>query len=262
MSVDVARLDLRMRRRSLIGYSVGMAIYAFVIVAIYPAFENDTSLNEFTRNSSTIAALFGVSGSLTTSSGWLNANLYGNFVPLIVLLLTIGYGASCLAGQSEDGSLALIVTLPVSRRRIALQKFATMSVQALVVSLVTALCVVAGRGFDLTVDTANLAGVTLGVVLLGVDFGLLAMVVGALTGSRGSALGITASIAAAAYLISSLAPVVRWIHPARFASVFFYAVGDGQLLHGLRAAHAAVLIGVAVALLLAVFAAFDRLDVR
>ena len=90
-----------MRRRALIGYTLGMAVYALVIVALYPSFKNDTSLNEFTKNSSTVAALFGASGSLTSSSGWLNANLYANFVPLIVLLLTIGYGASCIAGQTK-----------------------------------------------------------------------------------------------------------------------------------------------------------------
>ena len=149
MSADVAFLDLRTRRRSLIGYAIGMAVYAFVIVALYPAFKNDTSLNQLTKNSSTLAALFGATGSLTTSSGWLNVNLYANFVPLIVLLLTIGYGASCIAGQSEDGTLGLIATLPISRRQIALQKFATMSLQALTIAVVTAFCVVAGRGFGL-----------------------------------------------------------------------------------------------------------------
>jgi ABC-2 type transport system permease protein len=47
MSADVALLDLRLRRRSLIGYAVGMGVYGFVIVALYPTFKNDTSLNQF-----------------------------------------------------------------------------------------------------------------------------------------------------------------------------------------------------------------------
>jgi ABC-2 type transport system permease protein len=262
MPVDIILLDLRMRRRALIGYTVGMAVYAFVIVALYPTFENDTSLNQFTKDSSTVAALFGASGPLTSSSGWLNANLYANFVPLVMLLLAIGYGASCIAGNDEDGTLGLIATLPVSRRGIALQKFATMSVQALPVAIVTALFVVVGRGFHLEVGTGNLAGITAGVLLLGIDFGALAMLVGAVTGSRGTALGVTSAIAAMSYLISSLAPVVSWLRPARFGSLFFYAVGDNQLVHGLRAPSAAVLVGAGVVLLLATVAAFERLDVR
>ena len=200
MSADVALLDLRLRRRSMIGYAVGMGVYGFVIVALYPTFKNDTSLNQFSQGGSTVAALFGANGPLTTPTGWLNANLYANFVPLIVLLLTIGYGAACLAGQDENGTLGLIVTLPVSRRRVAAQKFAAMSLLAVPVTIVTALCVVAGRGFDLTVSSRGLIGVSLGVLLLGIDFGALTMLIGAVSGSRGTALGVSSALAAASYL--------------------------------------------------------------
>lgn len=261
-SVGVTSLDLRLRRRSMYGYMIGMAAYALVIVALYPSFKNDTSLNNLTEDDSTVAALFGATGPLTTPPGWLNANLYANIVPLIVLLLTVGYGASCLAGQDEEGTLGLIAALPLSRRRIAVQKAAAMVVLTVPVSVLTLLCVLAGHWFDLTLGTGGLVGVTLGVLLLGVDFGAIAMLIGAATGSRGTAVGITSALAAAAYLISSLAPVVPWLHPARFASPFFYAVGDGQVSHGLSLAWAGVLVGIAVAALTACLAAFERLDVH
>ena len=262
MSGDVLLLDLRLRRRSLIGYTLGITVYAVVVVALYPAFKNETNLNQLTDNGSAVAALFGANGPLTTPTGWLNANLYANFVPLIALLLAIGYGASCLAGQDEDGTLALVATLPLSRRAIVAQKAATMSLQAVPVSLATLLCVLLGRGFDLPITAAGLAGVTIGTVLLAIDFGALAVLVGARTGSRGAALGIASTVAAAAYLISSLAPVVPWLHPARFASPFFYAVGDGQLSRGLSVVDAAVLLAVGAALTVAAVAAFERLDIH
>ncbi|MFZ2174975.1 MAG: ABC transporter permease subunit, partial [Rhodococcus sp. (in: high G+C Gram-positive bacteria)] len=164
MFAEVTRLDLRLRRRSLIGYTVGVALYAFVIVALYPTFKDDSGLNAFTEGNSTMAALFGASGSLTTSSGWLNANLYANFVPLVVLLLAIGYGASCLAGQDEDGTLGVIATLPVSRLRILAEKFVALCVTTVPVALVTALFVALGRSFELTVDLGHLTGITAGVL--------------------------------------------------------------------------------------------------
>ena len=262
VSADVALLDLRLRRRSMYGYAIGMALYAFVIVALYPSFKNDTGLNKLTETDPTIAALFGASGPLTTPPGWLNANLYANFVPLVVLLLTIGYGASALAGQDEDGTLGLVATLPVSRRDIALQKAATMVLQAVPVSVATLLLVLVGRAFDLTVGAAGLLGVTVGALLLAVDFGAVALFVGAATGSRGTALAVTSTLAAAAYLLSSLAPVVDWLHPARFASPFFYAVGDGQVTRGLSVLDAVVLLAIAAAATAACVVAFDRLDVR
>lgn len=259
MSTEVTRLDLRLRRRSLIGYSLGMAVYVFVIVALYPTFKDDTSLNQFTEKSSTVAALFGASGPLTSPTGWLNANLYGNFVPLIVLMMTIGYGASALAGQNEDGTLGVLASVPVSRHRLVVQKFAAMCLLAIPVAVATMLVVLVGRAFDLPVGYGHLVAITIGVVLLGMVFGALALVLGAATGSRALALGIAAGVAATCYLISSLAASVHWIRPARFLS---RTVGNGQLVNGIGAASIIVLVLVIVALLATAVRAFERLDIR
>ena len=64
-----------------------------------------------------MAALFGVTGTLTSPAGWVDANAYTNFLPLIMLLLTIGYGAAAIAGQNDDGTLGLLVVLPLARRQ-------------------------------------------------------------------------------------------------------------------------------------------------
>lgn len=261
MHADITRLDLRLRRRSLLGYTAGMALYALIIVVLYPQFKNSVSLNQITRNGSAVAALFGATGSLTSPTGWLDANIYVNFQPLIMLLITIGYGASCIAGQDEDGTLCLAAALPVTRRSMLLQKALTLAIQAAMLGLATMACVAIGRGYDLTIP-GNLAGITAGVIGLGIDFGLLALALGSWTGRRGTALGITATIAAASYLISSLAPVVTWIRPARYASLFYWSVGDTQLSNGLSGASAAVLTTVGIALLAASAVAFARLDLQ
>lgn len=261
MSTAVTLLDLRLRRRLIICYSLGMAVYVFLVVTLYPVVKNDTDLDALTN--STLGALVGAAGSgLTSPDGWLNANLYGNFVPLIVLIATIGYGGSAIAGQNEDGSLALVTTLPVSRRSILLAKLAALALQALPVPVVTALCVLTGRWFDLRIGSVALVGVTVGVWLLGLVFGTLALLIGTATGSRGLALGVTSGIAAATYLINSLAPVVDWLHPRRFFSPFFYAVGDNQLQHGLSWAWALALAAMTLVFSAAALVAFRRLDVH
>ena len=259
---EIARLDLRLRRRSLYGYALGLAVYVLVIVALYPSFENDTSLDRLTAHGSTLAALFGATGSLTTPDGWLGANIYANFGPLLVLVLGIGYGAAALAGQDEDGTLGLVVALPLSRARVVLQKATALVVLTVTTGVATLAAAFVGRAFDLNVAPSALIGVTAGMVLLGIDFGLVAMWIGAVTGSRGTALGVASALAAASYLISSLAPVVSWLHPARYASPFFYAVGDGQLRTGLPVAWAAILVGIAVVAGAGSVLAFQRLDVH
>ena len=113
MIAAITTLDLSFRRKSLIGYSVGMAVYVLVVVVLYPSFKDSTDLDTFTESSPGVAALFGIAGSLTSPVGWLSANVYANFFPLILLVLTIGYGAFCLAGQERDGQLELVLSLPL-----------------------------------------------------------------------------------------------------------------------------------------------------
>ncbi len=262
MAAEVARLDLRSRRTSLLAYAIGLALYTIVVVVLYPAFKDATSLDQTLADSPGLAAVFGVNGSLTSPSGWTNANLYSNFFPLVVLLLTIGYGASTVAGEEEAGRLDLVVALPLSRRRILLEKAATMTAQTAVVCAATFLAMLVGRAFDLDLDVWNLATTTFGVFLLGLAFGFVALAVGGARGERGAAIGITTVLAAGAYLLSSLAPVVSWLEPWRVVSPFYWAVGDDQLRSGLGWDGALVLAGVAIVALGAAVVGFDRSDLR
>jgi ABC-2 type transport system permease protein len=262
MRADVAHLDITGRLRSLVGYSIGLALYTLVVVAIYPAFKNSTSLDTLVHNDATAAALFGVSGKLTTSGGWLNANIYANFFPLIMLLLTIGYGAASLAGQDEDGTLGLIVTLPMRRTRVVAQKVLAMAFQAAVIAVAVAVFALAGRWFDMSVSLGGVASISAAVLLLGLDFGLMAMAVGAIAGRKGVAIGTVTALAAASYLISSLAPVASWIRPLRYASLFYWSVGNSQITAGVSLADFAVLILTGVTAGVFAVLAFSRLDVR
>ncbi len=262
MHPDITWLDMANRRRGLIGYCLGMAVYGLAVVAMYPAFRTSTALDKLIAADSTAAALFGVTGPISSSGGWLNANIYANFFPLIVLLLTIGYGAACLAGQDEDGTLGLLAVLPVRRTAIVMQKAAAMALQAVTLAVTVAVTVIIGRSFELEITVANVASVSAAVVLMALDFGLLTMAAGALTGRRGAAIGVGTALAAASYLVSSLAPVTSWIRPGRYASLFYWSVGNGQITGGVSAADYAVLIGTGLCALAAAVFAFRRLDIH
>jgi ABC-2 type transport system permease protein len=260
MLANITRLDLRLRRRSTAGYAIGMALYSLVVVALYPSFKNSTSLDSL--SGSTAAALFGVTGRLTSPGGWLNGNIYGNFFPLIMLLLTIGYGAAALAGQDEDGTLALVVALPVRRRTIVFQKACAMAIQALLLAATVTLCVLIGREFQLTVGAGDAVAISVALMLMGLDFGLIAMAIGAATGRRGTALGIASGLAAASYLLSSLASAIPAIRPGRYLSLFYWSVGDDQISRGVSPGDFTVLIAVALCALAASVAALRNADLN
>jgi ABC-2 type transport system permease protein len=260
VNLEITTLDLSFRRKACIGFTVGLVLYVLVIVALYPSFENSSELDNLTKNSPGVAALFGISGSLTSPVGWMNANVWANFFPLMILLLTIGYGASAIAGQEKDGHLELVLSLPFSRRRVVAQKIGALVAQAVILCFFTFLAALAGRWFELDFGVWELTTATVGVLLLGLDMGLLALAVGAGTGNRGAALGVASTVAAASYLVSSMAPVVSWLEPARYVSLFYWSVGDDQLQDGLSAGGLSVLIGVGIVLAVVADRLFESHD--
>ena len=244
------------------GYSIGVGAYALLIVALYPTFEHDSSLDSLTNGNATLSALFGATGSLTTPTGWMNANLYANFAPLFALFMTIGYGAAAIAGQDEDGTLGGVAGLPVTRARLLQEKVAALAVLALPVPAMTLAAALVGRTFDVDLTPSALVGTTVGVALLAFDFGLLALAIGTWTGRRSTALGVAVTVAAVSYVVSALAPVVHWIHAIRFLSPFYWSVGANQAQTGLTPSSAAALILVAAALCVLSFEGFHRMDIH
>ena len=262
MPADVLRLDLRLRRRSVVASTLGVAAYAFVIVALYPAFRHDSGLDQLSRSNPTIGALLGATGSLTSPAGWMNANLYTNVLPLFGLLLTIGYGASAIAGQDEEGTLGLVASLPLTRQQILLQKVVALVLLSVAVPVVCGVLTVVGRGYGVDLPTTALVETTVAAALMSLDFGLAALALGAWTGRRGTAVGVSAGVAAAAYVVSALSPVVDAVHRVRYASPLYAAVGAGQVHDGVAAAMWLVLVGLAVVLTAAAREGFRRADLH
>ena len=262
MSTDLTRLDLRLRRRSAAAYTIGLAGYTFLIVALYPTFKHDSGIDQLTKSNPTLSALFGASGSLTSPAGWMNANLFANFLPLFALLMTIGYGAAAIAGQDEDGTLGEIASLPVDREHLLVQKVLALWVLSLPIPVVCAVVTAAGHGYGIHLPVSALIHVTLTASLMAFDFGMVALSIGAWTGSRGTALGVTAAVAAAAYLISSLAPVVHAIHQVRYLSPMYWGVGADQIHNGGTIAQAMLLLLLGAGTFVAAQIGARRLDIH
>lgn len=137
-----------------------------------------------------------------------------------------------------------------------------MALQALLLAVAVTICVIIGQGFQLAISPANTIAVSIALVLMGLDFGLIAMAVGAATGRRGTALGVGASLAAASYLLDSLAATISGIRPGRYLSLFYWSVGNNQITKGVSIADFTVLIAVGLAALYAAVIAFRRADLN
>jgi len=123
-------------------------------------------------------------------------------------------------------------------------------------------CVFIGRGFQLTVSPGDAVAIAAALTLMGLDFGLITMAAGATTGRRGTALGIGTGLAAASYLLSSLATTISGIRPGRYLSLVYWSVGNDQISKGVSIADFTVLTVTGLCALAAAVATFRQADLN
>ncbi|HKZ28399.1 MAG TPA: ABC transporter permease subunit [Acidimicrobiia bacterium] len=257
---------LRDRRRSMIWWIVGSFGYLVAITATYSFFIDQQQVYQSLLENypEALLAMFGVESgaALFSPDGYLTSQAFGWLVPLLTLVLGIGIGAGAVAGEEEDGTMDLLLALPVTRTSLILQKLGAMIVLLLVLGVaVFAGTAVGAVGIDMDVSMVNLAAASLSAVLFGLVFGTLALAIGAATGKRGVSLGVSSGVALVAFLIQTLAPIVDWLEPAHPLTPFYY-YGDNQpLVNGLHWGHAGVLIGLSALLVLVAVLTFRRRDI-
>jgi ABC-2 type transport system permease protein len=100
---------------------------------------------------------------------------------------------------------------------------------------IVAACVAVGRLFHVGTSPNHLVAASGCVLLLGIEFGLVALTVGAAIGSRGVASMWPRPWPQSRTWSSTLVPAVGRIRPARFVSLFYWSFGNNQLTAGLGA---------------------------
>ena len=111
------------------------------------------------------------------------------------------------------------------------------------------------------VPVGHVAVASLAMVLLGVEFGLLALAVGAMTGRRLVAVAVTGTAAVAAYVLYVAGVLVEGLADWSSWSPFHQALAEGPLVGSLPGGFGWLVLGAAAAMALAP-PVFARRDIR
>jgi ABC-2 type transport system permease protein len=252
----------RERRRSLIGWIVGLVLFVALTVAFYPAVRDSSELDRFYEEMPEGMTAFVGEQSLTSPEGYLESQLFLFLVPLLFMIFAVGRSADAIAGEERRGTLDLLLANPVSRGSVLIQKFvaACLGVAILGATVLLTMWVTAPL-VDLDVGPMELAATCLGAVLLSIQFGAMALAVGSGTGKKGLAIAVASSIATAAYLLYSLAPIADGLESYRKLSTFYYYLGNNPLKNGFDLLNVGVLVVTSIVLVIIAVFAFDRRDV-
>lgn len=261
---NVLAKTLRDQRRALMWWSLGLTATVFMTVPFYPSIRDQAeTLNRYLEEMPEALKAIFVGGieDITSPEGFLNSQLFVFFGPLLFAIFAVGAGSRAIAGEERAGTLDLLLSTPLPRRRLVLHAFgATTIATALLGAVMWAALAIAGQIWNLGVPVGRLAAATLASVLLGLLLGTLALCLGAATGRRGTSIGVASAAGMATYLINSLAGVVDFFDRIKELSPFYYASTPNPLLHGLDPANTVVLVAITVLLAAIAVLTFERRD--
>ena len=249
------------RRHGLVWWSIGIALLTVSVLSVWPSVHDE--YQKLVQNyPEALLAFFGIEkGGLGSATGYLQAELFGLMLPLILIAYMIAACSAATAGEREAGTLEFLLSQPVSRARVLLEKYLGICISLATIVAVFVVALVVSTGvFDLHIGTANLLAATASALVLAALFGAIALLAGSVTRHRALAAGVASAAAVAAYLLSSLAALVEGLKTFRPMSPFWWYSGHDPLQHGLEPLHVLLLVGATLVFVSAAVATFVRRD--
>jgi len=220
--------SMRDYRVSIGSMTVVGILMALLDLAIYPSYRD--SLSDF--DISMFEGFVGAAGSITSPEGFLSGE-YFSWVPLLFITVAIIAATGATAGEEMAGTMDVLLSQPVTRQRLLLEKAAGIAVA---LTLGVALCMpgfIVTKWFvdfplgNLRIFEALMFG--LPVVLL---FEAMALWAGVTFRSRSMASMVVIGVLVASYFLQIIGAMADWLDPYRKLSPFYWSDASVVLVHG------------------------------
>ncbi len=266
MSGVLLRATLSQNWRPSLYWSGGLALLGIYVVAVIPTAE---ALNNYVGLISSMPRpLLDAMGAgdtllLSTPEGFIQYG-FATWAQLMLAVYGMLAGLNLCANEEEAGILDVLLSLPLSRRRLMLERFAAFTLLTLLITLLSALGLVLGSfGTELPLAPAALFATALNMVpgtLLVMAF--TALVAAALRRHM-VATGLAIFFVIGSYFLNFLASAISEEPFNRIGQLSFYHWSSVGIEPGsfLPVANLAVLLGVTVILLGLALWFFERRDI-
>lgn len=199
---------------------------------------------------------------MTTPEGFLATAIFTRTLLLMTIYAVIS-GMNISANEEEQGILDVVLSLPVPRWRVLVEKYLVYALG----SVIIVACVGAGIFLGMTnavvpINTSKVSEALIG-LLPGAWFTLaLTAFCGAWFRSRGVALGVASGLVVVSYFIDSIGQLVEgWLNSIRLLSFFSYYSPSDVIFNGLNIGYFAFITLLALVLVIASTLCFQRRDI-
>ncbi len=258
---------LRRGWRGMLYWGAGMALYALITVSLVQDADLLKQFGELAQQLPLgLLQALGASEEMlqqVTPTGFLGWRYFG-FAIILVCIYAIIAGLNISANEEEAGILDLVLTLPVARGRVIVEKWAAYALLLtgiIALSFIGILVGIQATGQDMDI------GLLLQATINMLPAALLVLAFTALVGGvfRNKAL-VTAAAALfliGSYFLDTLGGMVSgsFFDQLRVISFFRYYDANGVMLHGLQWGNAALLVVVALVMVAGGLWGFQRRDI-
>jgi ABC-2 type transport system permease protein len=255
---------LYQKRFGILGWTLGAITLAWVSLLFYPAISAGNSLEQLSQSlPPQLQSFMGDLLSFKTVGGYLDTQIFGLRMPMITVVLAIILGLYLSAGDEERGTMATLLAQPISRTKVLFAKFAALKLYLVIVH-VGLLCGVQLALWSIHEDYSfvRLIELVFGCYVVSLVFGAMAFSLGLITGRKGLAAGVTATVALGSYIITSMAQAATGLQTVQKFLPFYYYTEPKIGINGLDWSYIGVQVLFILALLAIAWAVFKHRDLQ
>jgi ABC-2 type transport system permease protein len=265
MHLDVVRREMADHRRSSIACAVGAVLLVMLYIFFFPTIKTSGASVQQLLNSmpkGLRATFMGQGVNYLSPPGYLGTEFFSALLPVLLMVMGILAGGRALAGEEQNGTIDLVLSTPIPRRRLAAEKaVGALLPLFLVVAALWVVIMVIGPTQQVKVSAGALAVALVAVALLGSTFGMLAFLVASATGSAALGGGVAAAVAVVMYALNLFGALVTGVTGfANAVSPFHWDGGAGVLVNGVPGFGILLLVVCPIVLLGLSLVAYDRRD--
>ena len=238
----------------------GGAVFLWLLMAA--AIYRDIDLAVYTNMPEVVRNLMGIPEGADV--GALAYSVVLGFVGAVTMAsIALSMGSASIAGEEKDGTLGLLLGNPKTRTSVLMSKAGSMVLLVGVATLILwagGMVVPAMLGFET-------GGMFLGAIIFhlfvnAVVYGSMAMMIGAWTGNKTKASGITAGVMILSYFAVGLLPLIGGVSDLARLFPWYYFDSSDPVMNGVNWGHIGVLVALTVAFLTAAVIGVNRRDLR
>ena len=257
---------LKQTWRQMVYWGLGLAALAMLTIVMVPLFDMQQMLDLLQSFPPFILAMIGVGNELdvfATNEGFVAIGFFGKSL-LIFAVYPVVMGMRITANDEDSGIMDVVLSLPIERARVVIEKFLAYGVSIIGVVLLIYGGLYLGTwlgGVDL--DVGRLSEVTLYLIPLMVFIMAVTMFIGVVVRRRTVALGIITAFVIVSYMLQTIGLAAEGTVAESIGVVSFmtyYNTGD-ILSQGFIWPHIAGFVVLSVALLLASLQRYEQRDI-